>query len=231
MRARERLRHRVAREEADRARLERMTLQLAAGHAAVEDDRVHRHAREAEPQTVEHRDQRDRLALDAGLLEHFLHRDLRRRVADVGPTDRIQPPTGIGALGQQDLAAVVADDRRDRDLRRDVAGDTFADGAQPLVEEHVGFGFVDRGGADVGRDLQHLFEAFAFVEALREPEPGARDARQRLGPPQQVGRGIGEARECSCGPDPSQSCDRRARPAAARPRRGRRSCGASASRT
>ena len=31
---------------------------------------------------------RDRLALDAGLLEHFLHRDLRRRVPDVGPTDR-----------------------------------------------------------------------------------------------------------------------------------------------
>ena len=78
--------------------------ELAADHPAVEHDRVHRDAREAEAQAVEHRDQRDRLALDARLLEHFLHRDLRRRVADVGPADRVQPPSGVGALREQDLA-------------------------------------------------------------------------------------------------------------------------------
>ena len=92
VRAGERLRQRVAREEADRTRLERVALQLAAEHAAVEDERVHREPREAEAQPVEHRDERDELALDARLLEHFLDRDLRRRVADVGPADRIQPP-------------------------------------------------------------------------------------------------------------------------------------------
>ena len=75
--------------------------------------------------------------LDAGLFEHFFDRDLRRRVADVGPADRVQPPARVGALGEQDLAQVVADDGRDRDLRCDVAGDAFADGAQPLLEERV----------------------------------------------------------------------------------------------
>ena len=166
-----------------------MTLQLAADHAAVEHDRVHRHAREAETQPVEHGDQAHRLALDPGLLEHFLHRDLRRRVPDVGPADRVQPPTGVGALGEQDLLALVAHDRRDRDLRGDVAGDAFADRVQPLLEEHVALGLVDRGGADVGRDLQHLLEPLALVEALREAEAGARDARERLGPSEQVGGG------------------------------------------
>ena len=88
--------------------------------------------------------------------------------------------------------ALVADDGRDRDLRRDVAGDAFADGAQPLVEQHVGLGLFDRGGADVGGDLQHLVEALPLVEALREAETGARDARQRLGPAEQLRRGRDE---------------------------------------
>ena len=88
----------------------------------------------------------------------------------------------------------LLDDRGDRDLRRHVAGDTFADGAQPLLEEHVALGFVDRGGANVGRDLEHLLEPLLLVEALREAEPGARDARQRLGPAEQIGSGRGERR-------------------------------------
>ena len=87
--------------------------------------------------------------------------------------------------------AVVADDRGDRDLGRHVARHALADGAQPLLEAaDVGFGFVDRGGPDVGRDLQHLLEALPLVEALREAEAGARDARQRLGPAQQLEREV-----------------------------------------
>ena len=50
----ERLRQRVAREEPDLARLERVTAQLAADHPAVEHERVERHAGEAEPEAVEH---------------------------------------------------------------------------------------------------------------------------------------------------------------------------------
>ena len=96
-------------------------LELAAEHAAVEQQRVQREAGEAEAQAVEHRDQRDRLHLDAGLLVDLLHRDLRRRVADVGVADRVQPHARVGALGEQELAALVADDGGDRDLRRDVA--------------------------------------------------------------------------------------------------------------
>src|SRR5262245_12609496 len=63
--ARERPGQAVASEEADVARLERVTLQLAADHAAVEHERVERHPGEAEAQAVEHRDQRHGLDLDA----------------------------------------------------------------------------------------------------------------------------------------------------------------------
>ena len=98
-------------------RLERMAAELAAEHPAVEQQRVQRELREAEAQTVEHRDQRDRLHLDAGLLVHLFHRDLRRRVPDVGVADRVQPHAGVGALGEQELALLVADDGGDRDLR------------------------------------------------------------------------------------------------------------------
>ena len=97
-------------------------------------------------------------------------------------------------MGEQDLLALVAHDRGDRDLGRDVAGDAFADGVQPLFEERVALGLVDRGGADVGGDLEHLLEPLAFVEALRESEAGASDARQRLRPTQQIGSGRGERR-------------------------------------
>ena len=106
VRTRERLRQIVTTEETDRAGFERVALELPAEHPAVEHERVHGDVCEAEAQPVEHRDQRHRLALDAGLLEHFLHRDLGCRVPDVGPADRVQPPTGIGALGEQDLAVL-----------------------------------------------------------------------------------------------------------------------------
>ena len=48
MGARERLRHRISREETHRARLERMALQLPADHPAMEHERVHRHPGETE---------------------------------------------------------------------------------------------------------------------------------------------------------------------------------------
>ena len=58
----ERLRERVAREEADGARLERVALQRATDHAAVEHERVHRDTREAEAESVEDGDERDHFA-------------------------------------------------------------------------------------------------------------------------------------------------------------------------
>ena len=76
---------------------------------------------------------RTRLALDAGLLAHLLHHDLGRRVADVGPAGRVEPDARVGPLHEQDLALVVADDRADRHLRGDVAGDALADLAHPLA--------------------------------------------------------------------------------------------------
>src|SRR5262245_1991000 len=78
MLARQRLWERIARVEPDRTRLERMPGQLPTQHPAVEQDRVHREAGEAETQAVDDRDDRDRLHLDAGLLVHLLHRDLCR---------------------------------------------------------------------------------------------------------------------------------------------------------
>jgi len=68
----------------------------------------------------DHAQELDRLAVDAGLLLHLLHGDLRRRVADVGPPGRVEPDTGVGPLDEQDPPVVVADDRTDRDLRCDV---------------------------------------------------------------------------------------------------------------
>ena len=58
---------------------------------------------------------------------HLLDRDLRRRVADVGPAGRVEPHAGVGPLHQQNLVLVVADDGADRDLRCDVPGDALAD--------------------------------------------------------------------------------------------------------
>ncbi len=152
----------------------------------MEHERVQREAGEAEPETVEHRDERQHLDLDARLLEHLLDRHLGRRVPDVGPADGVEPDAGVGALGEEDLARVVAHHGRDRDLRGDVARDALADRGEPLLEERVGFGLFERAGADVGRDLENLLEALALVQALREAEAGACDARERLGPPQQI---------------------------------------------
>ena len=155
-------------------------------HPTVEQDGVHRQPGEAETQAVEAGDERLHLDLDARLLVDLLHRDLGRRVADVGPADRVEPHPRVGPLGEQDLRVGVGDDRRDRDLRGDVPGDALADRRQPLVEQRVGLGLLDRRGPDVGRDLEHLLEALLLVEALGEAEPGAGDGRQRLGPTQEV---------------------------------------------
>ena len=94
---------------------------------------------------------------------------------------------------------VVADDGADRDLRRDVAGHALADARQPLLHEVVGLALDrrlrlldvverDRRGLDVGGDVQHLLEALALVQVLREPQPGAGDAGQRRAPPRKIAR-------------------------------------------
>ena len=117
-------------------------------------------------------------------------RDLGRRVADVGPPGRVEPDAGVGPLHQQELPAVVADDRADGHLRRDVAGHALADRLQPLLHEVVLLapdleGVVGR-GLDVGRHLQHLLVALLLVEALGEAQTGAGDAGQRLAPAEEV---------------------------------------------
>ena len=76
-----------------------------------------------------------RLARDAGLFGDLLDGDLGGRVPDVGPPGRVQPEAGVGALHEEDLATVVADDRTDRHLRRDVAGHVDADRLHPLLDE------------------------------------------------------------------------------------------------
>ena len=45
-------------------------------------------------------------------------------------------------------------------------------------------------GPHVGRDLQHLLEPLTLVQALREAEAGAGDARERLAPTQQLEREV-----------------------------------------
>ena len=166
---------------------------LAAGRRAVEQQHVHREAGEPHPLAVDHGEQLLRLALDAGLLGDLLDGHLGRRVADVGPAGRVQPDPRVGALHEEDLAVVVADDGADRHLRRDVAGHADADRLHPLLDE-VGVlaTFLGRqqhlvgGHLDVGGDPQHLLEALPLVQVLGEPEPGAGDRRQRLAPAHEV---------------------------------------------
>ncbi len=169
-----------------------MAPQLATDHAAREEQRVQRQAGETEAQAVEHRDQRHRLHLDAGLLVDLLDGDLARRVADIGVAHGIQPHPGIGALGEEELAALVPDDRRHRHLGGHVALHALTHGGQPLVEERVGLRLLDGGGTDVGRDLEHLLEALLLVEALGEPETGAGDGGERLRPAEEIDGGRAE---------------------------------------
>ena len=157
-----------------------------------------------------------RLALDAGLLGDLLHRDLGRRVADVGPTGRVQPDARVGALHEQHLAAVVADDGADRDLRRHVAGHPLADALEPLLHEVIGLALergvvleLDRGRLDVGGDVEHLLEALLLVEVLREAEAGAGDGGQRLAPSRQITRVAGRRRLATLGQPTSSAPTRR----------------------
>ena len=115
-----------------------MRPQLATDRPAVEQQHVHAEPREAHPLAVDHRQQPDRFAVDPGLLGDLLDRHLGRRVADVGPSRRVQPDPGVGALHEQDLAGVVADHGADRDLGRHVPGHALAGVGQPLLHEVVG---------------------------------------------------------------------------------------------
>ena len=155
----------------------------------MEQQHVHPEPAEPHPLTVDHTEQSQRLALDAGLLLDLLDRDLGGRVADVGPSGGVQPDPRILALHEQQLVGVVAHDRSDRHLRRDVAGHAFADRLHPLLHEVVGLPcdlvllveFAGR-GLDVAGDVEHLFEALTLVQALREAEPRASDRGERLAP-------------------------------------------------
>ena len=122
----------------------------------------------------------------ARLLLHLLHRHLRRRVADVGPSRGVEPHARVGPLHQEDLARLVAHDRPDGHLGRHVPGHALPDVGQPLIDQGVGVGPVAGGDPDVGRHPQDLLEALPLVEAGGEAEAGAGDGGQRLAPSQQV---------------------------------------------
>ena len=112
-------------------------LQGPADRPEVEHERVEGHLGEAEPKSVEDHDQAHRLDVDARLLEDFLDGDLGGRVADVGPTGRVEPGSRVRPSHEQDLALVVADDGPDRDLRRHVTGDALANVLHPFGDEVV----------------------------------------------------------------------------------------------
>ena len=154
-------------------------------------------------------------------------RDLRRRVADVGPTGGVQPDPGVGPLHEQDATLVVVDDGADGRLRGDVAGHPLADAAHPLVDVvlDVELGVGGDRRADVAGHVEHLLEALALVEALGEAEPGAGDGSQRLRPADQVLAGRGSRRSGSSDgvisgwPGPTRSPVARRPPTPARTRR------------
>ena len=102
------------------------------------------------------------------------------------PADAAQWPNRNGAHNRVNI---IADHRPDRDLRRDVSGNPLADPVEPLLHLPVGSQSTDDVGADVGGDLQHLFEPFPLVEVGGEPEAGDGGGRQRLGPTQQFSFG------------------------------------------
>src|SRR4029079_4988031 len=65
--------------------------------------------------------------------------------------------------------------------------------------QHLGLELVTRGHADVGRHLEHFFEALLFVEALGEAETGPCDRGQCLAPAQQIvgGDRVGAVLRCA----------------------------------
>ena len=113
-------------------------LELAADGPAVEHQQVQRDAGEAQAQAVEHGDE-----------PHAARTRCRSPRAPPSPrprtaSSRRRPsPVGyshtprVGPLHQQDLALVVADDRADRHLRRDVAGHAFADDSIHSSTQHA----------------------------------------------------------------------------------------------
>jgi hypothetical protein len=173
-------------EPSDVASLKRMRHEGAAGGPTVEQQHVHAEPAEAHALTVDNAKETGRLTLDAGLLVYFLHGHLGRRVPHVGPAGWIQPDTRILALHEQDLTVVIANDRSDRHLGRHIPRHTFTDRLNPFADELVttllGRTITSSRSLDVAGDVQHLFEAFALVEVLGEPHPGAGNARQRLAP-------------------------------------------------
>ena len=156
----------------------------------MEDQRVQRDAREAEPHPVQNGDGPYHLALNARLLSNLLDHHLGRRVADVSPTRRVEPEPGVGPLHEQQFAVVVADHRADGHLGGDVSRHPPAHGVHPLVDQsrrrHLPTGQGVCPGPDLGRHVEDLLVAFPLVERLSEPEAGTGRTGQSLGPPQQV---------------------------------------------
>ena len=128
----ERGRQGVLAEPSDLGALERVGLQGSTDRSEVEHERVKGNLSEAEAKSVEDHDEAHRLNVDARLLEHFLDGDLGSRVADVGPTGRVEPGSRVRPSHEQDLAFVVADDGTDRDLRRHVTGNALAHVLHPF---------------------------------------------------------------------------------------------------
>ena len=101
----------------------------------------------------------------------------------------------VGALHEQHLAVVVADDRADGHLRGHVTRHALADRVQPLLHEVVLLAahlqrVVGR-GLDVGGDVEHLLEPLPLVQALGEPEAGAGDRGERLAPADEIAGEVG----------------------------------------
>ncbi len=155
---------------ADVGALERMGGEFAAGGPAVEHERDERNPGEASALPIEHGDRPHDVAVDPGLLLHFLHHNLGRRIADIGPPGGIQPHPTVGPLHHQQLTAIVADDRTDRDLGRDVAGDAHTDAVKPLLHLALRVEATHHMAADVGSDLQDLLEPLTLVKVVGGPD-------------------------------------------------------------
>ena len=151
---------------------------------------------------------RTRLALDAGLLRDLLHRHLGRRVADVGPARRVQPDARVGALHEQHLAVVVADDRRRSPPsasrsrarpRRRTPATPARSGPVSRPRPRVGLDRLVGRGLDVGRDVAAPpRSAPARTGSRVNPSPVRAMRGQRLAPAQQVAGEVDRSGPSAC---------------------------------